>query len=60
MKAKLFVIGGGLAIALPLISQPLSRAAIADASPPCANNPYGVDGQLSSVDVNDLDYIGFP
>jgi hypothetical protein len=60
MKAKLLIVGGVVAIAPPLISQPLSQAAIADASPPCANDPYGVDGQLSSVDVNDLDYIGFP
>jgi hypothetical protein len=60
MKAKMLMIGAGVAIALPLIPQSPPQAAIADSPPICANDPYGVDGQLSSQDISDLDYIGFP
>jgi hypothetical protein len=60
MKAKKLVFGGGLAIAISLIPQSPHQAAIADSPPVCANDPYGIDGQLSSEDLNALAHLAFP
>jgi hypothetical protein len=60
MKAKLLMIGAGVAIALPLIPQSPPQAAIADSPPICSNDPYGIDGQVSSEDLNTLAHLAFP
>lgn len=60
MKAK-FLLLGEVAIvvaAIPLIF--LVSLVRADLEPDCAANPYGIDGQLSEQDLNDLFYLGFP
>ena len=60
MKAKILLLGG-VAIAaasIPLIF--LTSLVRADLEPDCAANPYGIDGQLSEQDLNDLSYIAFP